>query len=650
MFSHEYNLPVFIGTGAVLTAGDTSLLKPGQLGLFNGKSSQVVAGAVPTNQAVFVAGGSWHTKDKLNKFVGGLKESDKTIEFLGKDVLEFQRSMPRTAKSEQWVIGWDGVSTDPKNTLSFKAGESYHFKVRVWGEDVYGTFLRPIDRFVEIKADCPDDSDCSDGCTDGVACKAYAKRLADAINNDPELKYFVHAEVISSDFVTATPTHTLWCLTVCDTGDITALAAVQGQYPTMNVERISREGSLSTYQFCQADTASDPSDFVPTVPVRLADCGTCPAGYTLTEAKDVYVVQRVIASSTDLNSEGDRQTFATSVATAYDNSSPVGTGKFLSLVNGTALVEITVTSGITLTPINSDTVTYLRTIGETCVPTAADPIAWVSCGARYKTTKRMTMTLEKDCGGNDRLAELIAFYANDPDIVTNSLVVKTVGDCSDIYQVDIYNKECLEDGCLTSDVPTFKTLQSFEGFVWEDEVPAQLTGEELDEALAVQCGVRITAAYEDTKFGGCSFSPMDYYSVRPLKLQIHEFDDSGMPCKTPIPSRQTRFASMPTQSGEWVIRQLIRANRYKAFANFYHDVRLREVLDANLHEVVDRSKNYVTYHLKVRQNRLYQNHNADFSPEIFEFMFAFPVGTDTSTFERQIENFTSQFGVYLQDR
>ena len=89
MFSHEYNLPVFIGTGAVLESGDTSQLKAGQISLFNGKTSQVVTGSVPTNQAVFVAGGSWRSKDKLNKFVGGLKESDKTIEFLGKDVLNF---------------------------------------------------------------------------------------------------------------------------------------------------------------------------------------------------------------------------------------------------------------------------------------------------------------------------------------------------------------------------------------------------------------------------------------------------------------------------------------------------------------------------------------------------------------------------------
>lgn len=650
MFSHEYNLPVFIGTGSVLTSGDTSQLAPGQISLFNGKTATVVTGSVPANQAVFVASGSWHTKDKLNKFVGGLKESDKSIEFLGKDILEFHKSLPRKAQSEQWIIGWDGVSTDANATIKFKAGESRHFRVRVWGEDVYGTFLRPVDRFIEIKADCETTGECEDGCSDDVPAKVYAQRIADRINTDPELKYFLKAEVISSDAVAATPTHDLWCLSVCDTGDMQALSAVQTQFPGLGVQRISRSGSTSTYQFCLPKTAADPTDFAPVIPVALADCGECPAGYTLTEAKDVYVVQRVVASSTDLNTDADRQSFATTVATAYDNSSPVGTGKFLSLVNGVALVEITVTAGLTLTPINSDTVTFVRSIGETCVPDAATPIAWETCGERYKTTKKLNLTLEKVCGTEDRLDELIAFYANNPMVVADSVALKTTGTCSDVYEIEVYNNDCLIDGCLTEAIPQYDTLQSFEGFVWEDEIPAELTDAELQTALGVKVGVRVTAAYEDTRFGGCSFSPMDYYSVRPLKLEIHEFDDSGNACNNPVPSRKVRNSSLPTQTGEWVIRQYIRANKYKAFGAFYHDVRLREVLDANLHEVVDRQKVYVTYFLKVRQNRLYMNHNADFSPEIFEFMFAFPQGTDTSAFEQIISNFASQFGVYLQER
>lgn len=723
MFSHEYNLPVFIGTGAVKTSGDTSELAPGQLMLANAKTYEAVVGSIPTNQAVLVAGGSWHTKDKLNKFVGGLKESDKTIEFLGKDVLEFQRSKPRKAESEQWVIGWDGV--DPKKTLSFQAGESYFFKVKVWGEDVYGTFLRPVDRFIEIKADCATTGECVDGCEDGVACKTYAKRLADAINNDPELKYFLEAETISSDMVAADPTHSLYCLSVCDTGDMQALAAVQTQYPTYGVERVGRDGSTSTYQVCLplvetaavlgtvttagsspnitvssvaitsggegylsnptitftggtgtaatahgvvtngvitsividtpgaysvAPTAAVvsggavPVAFTPVIPVALAECGTCAAGYTLVEAKDVYMVQRVLAPDTDINSPEDKQALATAVATAYDNSAPVGAGRFLSQVNGVANIEITVTAGLTLTPVNSDQVTLVRSIGETCVPGAATSIAWTACGERYKTTKKLTLTLEKECDGQNRLADLQAFYANDSKIVAGSLIVKTAGTCSDVYEVDIYNDECLIDGCLSEDVPTFTTLQSFEGFVWEDAFV------EPDTDLSVLCGVRITAAYEDTKFGGCSFSPLDYYSVRPLKLEITQWDDSGLPCATPVPSRKIRNSSMATQSGDWVIRELIKANRYKAYGQFFHDVRLREVLDANTHEIVDRDKSYLTYHLKVRQNRLWQNHNADFSPEIYEFLFAFPVGVDTTAFENVIGNFTSQFGVYLQDR
>ena len=88
-FSHEYNLPVIIGTGAVARSGETADLTSGQIGLFKYKTFEAVSGPVKANEDVFIASGSWNSKDKLNKFWGGRTASDKTIKFLGKDVLSF---------------------------------------------------------------------------------------------------------------------------------------------------------------------------------------------------------------------------------------------------------------------------------------------------------------------------------------------------------------------------------------------------------------------------------------------------------------------------------------------------------------------------------------------------------------------------------
>jgi hypothetical protein len=732
MFSHEYNLPVFIGTGSVATSGDTASLKSGQIGIFDSKTYNAVSGAIASNKAMIVAGGSWHTKSKLNKFVGNLTASDKTIDFLGKDILSFEKSLPREAQSEQWVIGWDGVSTT--DTLDFDCGKDYHFKVRVWGEDVYGTFLRPVDRFIRVRTECCVDGDCAtDDCSDAVPQKKYAKLLAKAINEDPELMYFVRAEIISSDYAATTATHALWTLSVVDDGSQAALAAVQVAFPDLEITRVSRTGLTSVYEACVDLTDSDPADYTPGTVFSLAECdGTCPAGTTAVAGSNVYIVSRPLAGSEDLSGSTPQQTYADLIGTAYEAAAaitfdgatdvevvaasdaititahglktgdkvtyadgggtqvvgltdgtdyfvinatadtvklattlanalagtaiaisdgvgaahtltPVITAKFLSNNGAVATVELSTPAGFEIdAALSSDIVTLARVVAPSC-SAAGSAISWVEGDERYKVKRTLVLTLEKECGTANRLAELQAFYANDASIDQSTIAVQTAGTCNDIYEMEQWNDACSVDNCLSEALVTFAPVQSFEGFEWtEDEGAAGST--------TIQTGVRIVTAYEDTRFGGCSFNPSDYYSVRPLKLQIQEFDDSGNPCRTPIPSRKLRNVSMATQSGEWVIREFIRANRYRVFGEFYNDPRLREALDANIHEVVDRNKNYKLYFLKVRQNRLYQNHNADFSPEIFEFMFAFPMEVDTAAFELAFEKVTSQFGVFLQDR
>lgn len=641
-FSHEYNLPVFIGTGATLATGGTDKLVAGQIGFFDAKTYQVPTGPLNQRQALIVAGGSWHTKDKLNKFVGGLKESDKSIDFLGNDIFEFHRSLPRKGQSEQWILGWDGVNDE---TLVFERGKSYNFRLRIWGEDVYGTFLRPIDRFIQVQTDCAGTDDCVEICDDAVNGVKYAKQIAEIINNDPEFAYFVKAEAIHSDMVPTTATHRLWTLTVCDNGDQQALAAVQQQFPTLIVTRITRQNSLSTYEICITIAAGTPAAFTPSQAVSLQECGVCPSGWTSVAAADIYEVKRILTPTTDISTPAAQATYAGTVNTAYTG---VGTAVFLGVQGTHAVVEIRKAAGATVTALNSDQVIKVRTEGASCVAPAGTTIAWVQGADRYKTTRTLTMTLEKLCGTTNRLADLQAFYnaqtVANLSIVPGSLALTTAGTCNDIYEIQQYNNDCLVDGCLSEDVPQYDTLQSFEGFEWTEVPPVDPTD------ATVKVGVRITAAYEDTKFGGCSFSPLDYYSVRPLRLEIYQFDDSGNPCATQVPSRRVRHVSMPTQSGEYVIREFINANKYKAYGQFYHDPRMREALDAQIHEIVDRKKYYKIYYLKVKQNRGYLNHQGDYSPEIYEFRFFFPVDVNTTAFEQYAEKFTSQFGVYLQDR
>ena len=644
-FSHEYNFPVFISTGSVLTSGSSADLGKGQLGIINGRTYQIVSGPLEATTPLKLAQGSFHMTDKLGQFVGGLTQSDKSPEFLLKDILQFERSKPRKAIAEQWILGWDG--TNDCGSLSFETGKTYRYSVKVWGEDVYGMFLKPIQREISYSV-APN----AEGTNVAVGTKEGAQAIAKLINEDPELKYFVRAEAIHSDYAATTATHHKVLISVPDTGDAIALAAISGAYPALKLTRTDRKGIISTYEGVTADSGGNPvlpADFTPGQEILLASCGTCPSGYTTVSARDAFIVQRAVSSTTDLNSDADRATFAAAVVTDY--SGITGTGRFLSNDAGVARVEFKkAASTTTPTPVLSDVITKTNTMEAICTPPAGTAIDWVAGDALYTKTRKLCVTLPKVCNTGNRLTEVQAFYASTPGLA--SIALETAGTCSDTYSLVQTSSNFLEDACLSEDQPEFTAVQSFEGFVWET---CPCLAEDLGDTT-VKSGVRLTAAYENTKFGGCSFNPSDYYSVRPLKLEVVELVhgpgvfDAGVLPVSPTPSRLSRHSSMATQGGEWLIREKIRADRYRVHAEFYHDSRLREVLDSNVLDIVDRDASYTTYHLKVRQNREGQNHEGDFNPEILEFVIAFKEGIDASAFETAVQTVTAQNRVFLKDR
>lgn len=654
-FSHEYNLPYFIGTGSILTSGTPDQLQKGQFGIIESKAGTIASGVQPSNRHLQAVVGSWHSVDMLGRFTGGLTQSDKTIEFNTKGILAFEKSYPRTAQSEQWSVGWDGINDC--NKLAFYASTTYRFKIKVWGEDVYSTYTRPVEREIQVTTGCPTTSaDCQTGnCFDPVDTKITAYALKKAIEEDPELKWFVKADVISSDYQATSSTHTLYNLSVPDAGDILSLAAVQTAFPTLSISRISRTGITSIYQACVINTAGAPGNFTPSGSISLQVCGTCPGGYTSVPAYDVWVVTKALSASDAVDTAAHQATYAAAVVSAY--SGLTGSGKFLSANSATAQVQIYITAGTAVAPTTntSDLVVKTGSTVAQCTPPANSAIAWVSSGARYKTTRPLFLTLQKTCGGANRLADLQTAYALDTTIVSGSIAVYASGTCSDKYTLNQFSNDCAVDACLSKPVPTYKNLPWFEGQKWDVD-PCATVGA-VDQTIKV--GLVLTAAYVgNTQFGNPSFFPTDYYSVRPLKLEVTQligigtsnYDGDGKPCNNFIATRKIQNSSMPTQSGEQVIREFIQQSRYRVHGEFYHDTRLREVMDNTALNIIDRTANYVTYHLKVIQDRQYQNHIADFSPEVFEFVVAFPLGVDTTAFETYVESFTAQNGVYLRTR
>jgi hypothetical protein len=112
----------------------------------------------------------------------------------------------------------------------------------------------------------------------------------------------------------------------------------------------------------------------------------------------------------------------------------------------------------------------------------------------------------------------------------------------------------------------------------------------------VVAGLVLEAAYEDTKFGQCTFTPRDHYELQPLKILVSVVDETGEPCAIkPVGNSATGDVSSvdsdlvttvqePAQAqgvGETVIRDLILSGRYRQEAfpdsmNVNH-LRMREI-------------------------------------------------------------------------
>lgn len=304
---HVLDHPMMIYAGSSNT-GHTSNLQPGIIGLFDAGSGNE-AGSLKPKTPIRIAQGSYHTKDSLGAFYTKLKNSTKTADFLPADVHHIEYSKFQKPQNQIVTFGWDGIHDC--NNLEFECGKTHRFRIRVWGEGVYGLFNKQILRDVAVTTPCCDSDECAGGCPDDkVHSRKYVQELVKAINSDFEIKNFIRAEVVYPDIVAKTPTHKIMSLSVCDNGDQEALNDVQRQYPTMVISRVSRTGGTSVYNSDCLINATNIADFVPTSSVYLAVCNTCAPGYTLTAGKDYFTITSNEATYAN----------AAAVTTAYQNA------------------------------------------------------------------------------------------------------------------------------------------------------------------------------------------------------------------------------------------------------------------------------------------------------------------------------------------
>jgi hypothetical protein len=216
------------------------------------------------------------------------------------------------------------------------------------------------------------------------------------------------------------------------------------------------------------------------------------------------------------------------------------------------------------------------------------------------------------------------------------VTVKTTGTSAITYTV-IQSAEAAVT--LTEDyigTPTYANVPSYEGFVWA-ECPCATE----PTAYAGCAGIRLTAAYEDTIFGNCSFQPRDYYNIQPLKIYVSKVDDAEL-CTDDHMDWTVRQQSIGKQAsglGETFLREYILQMGYKQ-EYFEHDPRFREVMDQQHLNVIDRTKKYKAYYLIHSIPNWVKGMNVKSYDEKYVLCFLFESTVDTSAFESLLDGYT----------
>lgn len=632
MENFSYHVPFYIVTGGVATQGHSSELTSGKVGLID-RQTWSVATTAGNGKEFFFAQGN----------IGGLDwngnrvtETHKSPYFYAKNVSNIYKSLPARLVNEEWVIGFDG--SDSSRGFTWKKGKTVSLKFVFSGDPIYRKFGGPKEYRVSytVPADCVDPN-CVDNCNaPELDCRPSTVKLIDLINKHVELQQFgVSAKLVSNLFVAGVPDMTKYCLSLCDEGNALALAAVQAQVPVgARIERTSRVGSVSTYQFCQKTTATAPTAFTQTGSVLLATCGSCAAfpGSTLVAAKDIYIVKRPLSGSEVLVTDADKQAYATAVGTSY-GVSVVADKSFLGQDGAVALVKIQVAPGTVVTAVLADTIEFVGAQAATCTLAAPATIAWVSCGTGISSTRTLKTKLARvDCAPTgDRIAELTALLSKFPSVNIGSLTKIAGTACIDEYTVTQNSSDCLDEGCLTENVSFHYTnIPSLDAAIFEEVVIAGV------DNLTRKCGIRVTAGYIDPKFGNCSFDPKDYYNDEPIKFELAVFDEFSASCdyKTLPTAFRTRVGTIQRQTGEYVVREVLMKDEayLRHIKQFDMDQRTREAFDLNLLDSVDRKAFYTLYYVSFTDS--YHGMDRKTLAEKFTAVFAFKEGSgDAAIFE-----------------
>lgn len=169
-----------------------------------------------------------------------------------------------------------------------------------------------------------------------------------------------------------------------------------------------------------------------------------------------------------------------------------------------------------------------------------------------------------------------------------------------------------------------------------------------NDVAAVDSHLEITAAYVETKFGSCTFTPTDKYELEPLFIYTSFVDESGDPCAVNgFVSAEIQAPRQASGVGETVLRELILDGRY--LQNAYPDssrvdsLRMREIEADPALATVNKAGLYDQV-LILHNVPRFNNPSSTFDNDQYLIVVHVPAGTSTTSITNFIASSASAAG------
>lgn len=612
-------------TDTIPTTGTTRDLATNQVGVFdaktfiatdgNGVDKIIIASGRPSEDLSFAGFNNYSTKTKpIGKY----------------QIKSFKKKEGTVGHGQVWEMGDLAI---PKVNTVFEYSVSLTGGVinRLKGlSNLDGTAWYPINIAVELPCQSGCETvNCSDLHDQNLVADAAIEAHKQAKLFSQSLNDFIKIEKVVTGATSglATVTYDKFTLTIVDGGGEVAFAQVQAAYPGYVVKQLV-SGLTSVYEIIVPDGVT-PDPYSNQAIAVIPNCSTCPDGYTLQAAQDSYIVSRSLLPTDDISTPGAQTTYADGVESDYSATA----SKFLSNINGQAIVQLWFATGSTVNAIDSDIVTPIGVNEPICTLDTPTTTAWTADGSCIKGIADFTLTVkDTDCGGN-YLAQLQAEYAS-----VGTVTLLSSANCTSVYNIAVESENYDCDAC-GDDAFSWITPASFEGNPWIKTPTPNLGG---------TVKLRFTEVYVERQIKECF-----YREVTPEIVELFftvvafesDFFEEKYLCTALPPSKQIRGYKAPFGLGIDAA-QLVYESNFRAGWYWSCDPATRDAINYALG--IDFSGLYDQYVLEVINHPDTEGgDNWKTHHQIFETSVFFRKGTGTS-FETVIGAFAANNGVTLE--